>query len=160
MAAAPPPAATVTVAGDKETIAAFRRYARGVANGSSDMRAAAGRTAAGLAGRVQSALTSDGDPRSPILALTVRVKRDTVPAVTVGGSRRLFSAGTQTNIIPAGRVLFGTEFGAHTRIGGYRSHTGRVGYAIFPAIRAAEDVTIREYRQELNGLARQWGLGG
>ena len=160
MATKPPPAATIDVQGHQETVRAFRRYARSVDHGSSDLRAAAGRTAAGLAGRIQTALTSDGDPRSPVLALTVRVKRDTVPAVTMGGSRKLFSAGTQQNIIPAGRVLFGTEFGAHSKIGGYRSHSGRVGYAIFPTIRSAEDITIREYRQELNGLARLWGLGG
>ena len=33
-------------------------------------------------------------------------------------------------------------------------------HPLFPAIRDAEDITIREYRQELNRLALQWGLGG
>ena len=155
------PLASIEVKGYHETIKAFRRYARSVENGSSDMRNAAGRTAAGLAGRIQAALTADSDPRSPVLALTVKVKRDTVPAVTMGGSRRLFSGGTiQDNVVPAGRVLYGTEFGAHTRTGGYRTHKGRTGYVIWPTIRRAEDITIREYRQELNGLARQWGSGG
>ncbi len=155
------PAFSFDVKGYQQTVQAFRRYAKSTANGSSDMRDAAGRTAAGLAGRIQAALTADSDPRSPVLALTVKVKRDTIPAVTMGGSRRLFSGGTiQENVVPAGRVLYGTEFGAHTKTGGYRTHKGRTGYVIYPTIRSAEDITVREYRKELDGLARQWGASG
>ena len=163
MATTPPPAATIDYEGYAEATRAFRRYARQVDNGSSEMRTAAGRVAAPLAARIQAKFSADSDPRSPILALTVRVKRDRVPAVTVGGSRKLFSAGTQQNVVSAGRVLFGTEFGAHTRTGGYRSWSGNgdsAGYVFYPTLRASADITYREYGAMLLDLARQWGLGG
>jgi hypothetical protein len=152
---------SVDAEGLPQTLRAMRAYARGCDTRTGELRDAAQRTAADLGAKVQRALSSDGDPRSPVLAVTVRVSRGMVPSFRVGGSRKVFSSGTDGFPTAAGRLLFGTEFGAaRSSPGGYRPHRGRQGYAIYPTIRQNRDVTVRNYRQALDQLAREWGRGG
>ena len=73
------------------------------------LRQAAGECARGLVGELRRAASSSPTPQARIVAKTVGVASDRVPAVKVGGSR-----GVGHRKTPAGRLLWGSEHGGRT----------------------------------------------
>lgn len=74
-------------------------------NANGELRNAAGQTADGLVGALQSG-AGGGTAQAGIVASSAKVKRDRVPAVSVGGSKRVGHRGTQ-----AGAIVWGSEHG-------------------------------------------------
>lgn len=95
---------------------------RRTANGR--LREAAGLAARELVSELQSG--AGGTPQAGIVASSARVKSDRVPAVSIGGSRRVGSRGT-----PAGEILWGSERGGRNFAA---PHNG-AGYWIDPAVK-------------------------
>ena len=87
-----------------------RRYAASISelrqNTNRRLRQAAGDASRGLIPELQAAASSSATPQARIVAASVRIKSDRLPAVQVGGSRRIGHRRT-----PAGRLLWGSEVG-------------------------------------------------
>jgi hypothetical protein len=90
-----------------------------------------------------------------LVAPSVKVGRDRVPAVKMGGSTRLpprngkpRKGGRQT----VGDVWAGAEFGggARARTRQFRPHRGTVGYFLWPAVRQDSDRIQRTYSAALD----------
>jgi hypothetical protein len=73
------------------------------------LREAAGECARGLLPRLHAAAASAPTPQARIVARTAKVSSDRLPAVKVGGSRKVGRRKT-----PAGRLVWGSERGGHT----------------------------------------------
>jgi hypothetical protein len=75
-------------------------------NSNRRLRQAAGTASQGLVPLLRAAALSAQTPQAALVARTVRVKSDRVPAVQLGGSSRVGRRGT-----PAGRLVWGSEGG-------------------------------------------------
>lgn len=95
----------VEITGLRETLRAFRDLPK---DASAELRDEAGKIAQDMVEWIQAAARSDS-PQSAALADTVKIARDRVPAVTVGGASKITSSRA-----PAYAILFGANFGART----------------------------------------------
>lgn len=95
-------------------------------------------------------------PQASTVAKTVRARRDRVPVVVAGGTRRL-----GRRRVPAWKLLFGSEFGSNQyRQFGVR-HQGREGLWFFPTVEAEQKTVQREFDKATSEiLARFSGVGG
>ena len=66
--------------------------------------------------------------QAALVAGTVKARRDRVPVVIAGGAKRL-----GRNKAPAGKLLFGSEFGSN-RLKQYKRHIGRGSYWFFKSV--------------------------
>jgi hypothetical protein len=105
-----------------------------------------------------------GNPRQAIaIASTIKVNRDRVPSISIGGSRSVTSSGAK-----AGEILFGAEFGSRQykqfprRRPKDPGSKGNQGYFIFPTLKymqprikdkwvAGVDRIRNEWKGRLNG---------
>lgn len=133
----------VRIDGVRETLAAFRQLPK---DANAALRERSQELSELLAGRIRAAGEAEGE-QAALLAGTVKARRDRVPVVQVGGTRRLGNPAA-----PAYRLLFPSEFGMNQRSGWYgkprydmsigtqyKPHSGQDGYWIFPTVRASED---------------------
>lgn len=95
----------IEISGLRETLRAFRDLPKDAA---AELRDEAGIIANDMVDWIRSAAMIDS-PQSAALAPTVKVARDRVPAVTVGGAARITSSRA-----PAYAILFGANFGARS----------------------------------------------
>ena len=95
----------IQLTGARETIKAFRGLPKEFQDG---IRDGAGKISEDMATWVRGALLAD-TRQSAVLADTVKVNRDRVPSITVGGAKRVTSSGAK-----AYQLLFGANFGATT----------------------------------------------
>ena len=89
--------------GFRETIAAFRELPK---DANDKLRDGTLELSEQLAGRIRADARGDS-AQSALMAPTVKARRDRVPLVQAGGSRRV-----GRNRVPAYKVLFGSLFGA------------------------------------------------
>lgn len=80
------------------------------------------------------------------LGPTIRAEKSSKPGIKIGGKRRI--PGRKGTNQTVGNLLWGTEFGAH-RYSQFPPHLGKVGYALFPAVRDHEEETGRRYSEAL-----------
>jgi hypothetical protein len=142
---------TVRIEGVRETLAAYRRLPK---EASQALRKRSGELAETLAGRARAAALSDAAPQSPLLAKTVRARRDRVPSIVAGGARRV-----GRRKVPAWKVLFGSEFGSNTYKQFGRRHSGRVGHWFFPVAERNADDVIAAWRRAADDIARSFSAG-
>jgi hypothetical protein len=107
---------------------------------------------------------------------SVRVSRDRVPSITIGGSKKAKVTRKKTERNPAptvGELLYGSEFGADPTSeagafpnGGrrfpYRSPKrgqGNEGYWIYPTLRLAQPRITREWHAEVDKVLDKWDKG-
>lgn len=95
----------IKIDGLRETVRAFRDLPK---DASAELRDAAGEIADDMVGWIRNAAENDS-AQSALMAGTVKVVRDRVPAVTVGGSGKVGS-----NRVPAYKILFGANFGSRS----------------------------------------------
>jgi hypothetical protein len=95
----------VKIDGLRETMRAFRGLPK---DASAELRDAAGEIADDMVGWIRNAAENDS-AQSALMAGTVKVVRDRVPAITVGGSTRV-----GRNRAPAYKILFGANFGSRS----------------------------------------------
>jgi hypothetical protein len=88
-----------------------------------------------------------------LVASTLRVRSDRVPAILAGGAKRV---GHRKH--PAGALLFGAEFGGRRtrKTMQFLPHKGRTGYFIFPTLRARGRKDTRIYLDALDKLGAKW----
>jgi hypothetical protein len=152
-------ATSIVVEGIGPARRALERYGRDVAPA---MREVAQQATARFTPALMAAMRSDGG-QSALVASTVRPVRDRVPAIAVGGARKVTpsSGGRRKKKPAAGDVFFGAEFGGRRRptTQQFRPHTGRTGYAFYPALRDVTDDLVRAYVDGLDRLALDWEQG-
>jgi len=145
---------TLRLEGAREVLAAFRAMPK---DASTELRAASLRLAQSLAVKVAAAGRAEGR-QAALLAKTVKAKRDRVPVIEVGGTRRLGS-----NKKPAFKLLFGSEFGA-SQTGRYglrqfKPHLGRGSYWIFKTVGDNQAEISREWNEAADEVVRKFGDG-
>jgi len=120
-----------------------------------ELRDASLKLAQELAPQVAAAGRAEGR-QAAVLAATVRARRDRVPVIVVGGTRRL-----GRNRKPAYKLLFGSEFGAshHGRYQLRQFRPWRKGrtYWIFITVDRAQRYISREWNKAADRVIRKFG---
>lgn len=139
---------TVHIDGVRETLAKLKEMPK---EASDALREASMRIAGPLADSARRAFTAGGY-QGPLVASTVRVKRDRVPVITAGGSTRV-----GRNKKPVYKVLFGTEFGANFLKQFHHPHLGREGYYFFPTVEREDGRISVEWNKAADEVMRDFG---
>jgi hypothetical protein len=138
----------VRIEGVEAALRAFRKLPKDANN---ELRDRAKSLAQTLAGKVKAAAASDRSPQAALLVPTVRARRDRVPVIAAGGSKRV-----GRKKVPAWAVLFGAEFGSNKHQQFQKGHTGRKGSWLF-GVADREQATIeREWNAAADEIARRW----
>ena len=93
------------IEGARETLRAFRKLPK---EASQELRERSLKLSETLANRARQAARSDS-PQAALMAPTIKARRDRLPSIQVGGSKRV-----GRNRKPAYKILFGSEFGSNT----------------------------------------------
>lgn len=142
----------VSVTGARETIAAFRKLPK---EASKELRDASTRISEVEAHKIRSAAESSSK-QSALVAPGIRARRDRLPSIVVGGSRRV-----GRNRKPLNKIMFGANFGA-TSLSQFRPHRG-AGDEDYWFFRTAEQDIPRmvdQWGQAVDKVLRRWGDGG
>lgn len=155
MAQPPPFRLDVRVDGAQQTLAAFRALPK---EASDELRTAATDLSTLLAGRIAAAGQSEGRQAAK-LAQTVKPKRDRVPALTVGGTKKLFRGRKDGKSREAFRALFGSEFGSN-RGHGFKPHVGKGSYWIWKTVEANQSEIAAGWTAAADGIVAKFTEGG
>ena len=140
--------------GAVETLKAFKGLdadLRKQANG--ELRAAAGVCARRLVELLQASAASSGVPVAPRVARSAKVKSDRLPAVSVGGSRRVGRYGA-----PASALVWGSERGPRGDVNHWAVPPS-AGHWIRPAVKRFEESGApEEYSRAVDDLIQRYGL--
>lgn len=162
---APKQALTVNLAidGVRETLAAFRSLPK---DANDQLRERSRKLAEIVAEQAKAAGQAEGK-QAALVARTVTARRDRVPVVQAGGTRRL-----GRHRAPAFGLLFASEFGMNQRSGWYASqryrrstgmqyepHQGRDGLWFFPTVEAAQPMINREWNAAADEILRAFAGG-
>lgn len=141
----------VKIDGLRETLRAFRDLPK---DASDELRDEAGKIAADMAGWISHAATADSR-QSALVAGTVKVRRDRVPVVEIGGAARV-GTGSGKQKGRAYQILFGANFGARS-FPQFRSWAG-VGqdYFVFTQIEAHEREIEDRYLDAADRIIAKW----
>lgn len=93
-------------------------------------------------------------PQDALLATTVRVRRDRLPVVLVGGAKKV-----GRNRVPAYKVLFGSEFGSN-HLKQFRPHLGQQGYWFFPTIEDSGQEIADAWNEAATDVIDEFSGGG
>lgn len=145
---------TVRIDGAQTTLKAFRDLPK---EASDELRDAAQGLSEKMAGWVRAAGQAEGRQAS-LLVGTVKAKRDRLPYMVVGGTKRIGHAWPGGGRAPAFALLFGSEFGSG-RGHGFLPHRGKVGYWIFPTIEAHEGEIAREWGKAADEVLDRFSSG-
>jgi hypothetical protein len=104
-----------------------------------------------LATKLKVAAIANG-PQSGLMAPTIKAKRDRVPAVQAGGTRKVGS-----NKKPAYKILFGSEFGSNN-LDQFRPHQAD-GYWFFQTVRRDEGGIAKAWVQMADDVAAAFARG-
>lgn len=145
---------TVRIDGAQATLKAFRDLPK---EASDALRDAAQDLSEQMANWLRAAGSGEGRQAS-LLTGTVKAKRDRLPYVTVGGTKRIGHPWPGAGRAPAYALLFGSEFGS-SRGHGFKPHRGKVGYWVFPTIEAHEGEIAREWTKAADEIVERFGQG-
>lgn len=144
--ASKPVTITIDMPDLKRTLRAYNRLGK---DAQKDLRDEAGKVAEWMAAGTRGA----ADTRQARLAAkTIKVKRDRVPVIVAGGSRKVRRG------VSAGDVFFGSEFGGRRRTTTqqFRRHRGTKGYWFYPWIRRNRKKMLARYDQVLTKMTYKW----
>lgn len=138
--------------GARETLKAFRDLPK---DATVELRDAALELSGDLADSAVQAAEADSSPQSKLVAKTVKARRDRIPSVQAGGTRRL-----GRHRVPAYKLLFGAEFGSNrfTQFG--HPHRGRQGYWFFPVVEREQRAISKAWNDAADDVIRRWSRGG
>lgn len=138
---------SVEMPGMLDTIQAVRNVAaelRPEAN--TKLRAAAGECAAPLVADLRSAAASSGVPVAPKVARSIRIKRDRIPVVSIGGGK-------------VGPLLWGSEQGPKSDPNRFAVGPNPAGYWIAPTVaRFADGPAIATFQRAVYEILHDVGL--
>lgn len=141
----------VRIEGLQATLRAFRELPKDASN---ELRDEAGKIAQDMAGWIHDAAVSDSR-QSALVADTVKVNRDRVPSVSIGGASRV-GTGTGRKKGKAYEVLFGANFGART-YPQFRPWAGKGNdYFVFTQIEAHEREVENRYLDAADRVIARW----
>lgn len=156
---------TVRIEGLRETLRAFQDLPK---DASTRLREESLKLAEKMAAKARADGMTDQDPRSKLLAGTVKAVKDRVPVIQVGGDKLLGRHGA-----PAYSLLFGSLFGMNARSGWYaktqyktshghqyREHRGRDAYWFFNVIERDQATISRAWNTVADGIVRDFSEGG
>lgn len=139
----------VRISGVHETLAAFRNLPDEANN---ELRDATLKLAQTLSGQIQQSALSEGR-QAALMAPTVKAKRDRVPVVTAGGTKRV-----GRNKKPAFKLLFGSEFGSRRKQ--FKPHRGRQGYWFFPIVEKEASEIAKTWDGVAQDIIARFSAGG
>jgi hypothetical protein len=143
---------SIQVEGMGETLRAFRDLPK---EASDELRVESGEIAEYLAGKIRTAAGSDMSPQARIVAATLKVKRDRVPVLEVGGTKRI-----GRNKVPANRLMFGAEFGSNRFRQFHKRHTGTAGSWFYGTVKREEAEIGRMWLEAADRIIAKWAEGG
>ena len=146
---------TIEVDGLQETLKAVqqleRAFARPEANGK--LRDAAGRCASELKDDLVRAASSSGVPVAPLVARSIRVKRDRIPVLSIGGATRVGRYGAS-----AGSLVWGSEQGPKGAVNHWAVPPSS-GYWIAPTVeRFGKGGALTIYKRAVYDVLHDSGL--
>lgn len=139
------------VEGAGEVLAALRDLP---AEASDRLREAAGQIAGKLLPDIRSAARADRSPQAALAASTVKVRRDRLPVIGVGGSKRLGKRRA-----PAWKLLFGSEFGSNRHRQFHKRHRGTTGSWFFGSVEREAETITQEWADAVQGIVDDFGGG-
>lgn len=144
---------TVSVKVDnlRETLAAVRAVGK---DAEAALRDRAFKLGEQLAQSITRAAGSDKSPQSRIVAATLKVKRDRLPVLEVGGTKRI-----GRNRAPAYTLLFGAEFGSNHYGQFHKKHTGTTGSWFFPTVEREQSEIVAAWEEAAADVVREFGEG-
>ena len=134
----------------------LRRLSKLPKTAQQEIRAAAQAIADEEAGRIQAA-AAGSSRQAAAIAQFIKSRRDRVPAISAGGSRKSgLASGAK-----AGEIFFGAEFGGGARwtTQQFRPHQGTVGYFFYPTLRADQERMVQRWLSAVNAIEREWTNG-
>jgi hypothetical protein len=136
-----------------ETLKAVRGVQADLRPGvNNELRDAAGSSADGLKTALTAAASSSGVPVAPRVARSIRVLRDRIPVVSIGGSASVGRRGA-----PAGRLVWGSEQGPKGSINHWGVPPGS-GYWIKPAVERYSRTALEDFKRAVYVIFRKHGL--
>ena len=140
---------TIRVDGVRETMAAFQKLPKEANN---SLRDETLKLSKRLAAYVVTAGRKEGS-QAALVAQTVKARRDRVPVIQAGGTKRLGSRRA-----PAYKLLFGSEFGANY-LRQFKPHLGRGSYWFFRTVEKEEDEIAAAWRKVADDIAERFARG-
>lgn len=136
-----------------ETLKAVQGVQAGLRPGvNNEIRDAAEREAEVLLVELHSSAASSGVPVARRVASSIKVKRDRVPVVSIGGGKRVGRRGA-----PAGALVWGSEQGPKGHVNHWGVPAGS-GYWIAPAVERAGPKAVELFRGAVADIFRKHGL--
>lgn len=139
--------------GARQTLAAFRRLPK---EASKELRDANQTISEDLRDKIRAAAEAS-DKQSALMAPTIKSRRDQVPSIEAGGTRKV-----GRHRVPAFKIVYGSNFGA-TYLKQFRKHNGGAGsedYWFFSTVEANESRLVREWTQAADRILSDWGSRG
>lgn len=138
----------VEVIGGAEILRAFRDLPK---QASEELREASTEIATGLVADLQAAARAEGR-QAALMVPTVKVKRDRIPVIQAGGSKRV-----GRKRVPAGKLLYGSEFGSNLRQ--FRPHLGTGSYWFYRTVQARDGEIYAEWLEAADRIMQAFGEG-
>lgn len=142
----------VTGHGVRETLAAFNRLPK---DASQELRERSLALAEALVPKIQADARADVSPQAKLLAPTVKARRDRVPVVVAGGTKRIGRLRR-----PAWTLLFGAEFGSNRFRQFRKSHTGRAGSWMFGVVETHRAAIFKAWDEAADAVVRKFTKDG
>lgn len=141
----------VQVTGMRESLAALRALG---AEADAAIRARSGELATSLKGSIERAAKGARSPQARLVVTTLKIKRDRLPVLEVGGTKRL-----GRNKAPAYTLLFGAELGSNQHKQFHQRHTGRVGTWFFPTVEREQAEIVAAWERAADDVISSFGGG-
>lgn len=136
----------IRIEGAREVLAGFRGLGR---EASAELRTKTLELSETLAGRVRAAASAQGR-QAALMGPTVKARKDRVPSIQAGGSKRVGS-----NRKPAHKLLFGSEFGAN-ELKQYLPHVGRGSYWFYITVERNEAEIAATWKELADDVATRF----
>lgn len=143
----------VEVDGLFETLAAVKRVEAELRPGiNNQLRDAAGASARELALELTAAARSSGVPVAPRVARSIKVKRDRIPVVSIGGAMKVGAGGA-----PASALVWGSEQGPKGDVNHWAVPPS-AGYWLKPGVDRYERRALANFQRAVADILRAAGL--
>lgn len=139
----------ISISGLDATLRALRRLP---AEASNELRVAAEKLSKELAISAAAAGRVEGR-QAALVSTTVKARRDRVPVIVAGGTKRL-----GRNKKPAYKLLFGSEFGAD-RLRQYKPHLGTGSYWFFRTVDDEQAAIVARWQEAADEIIERFSEG-
>jgi hypothetical protein len=143
--------ALVAVEGLNETLRVLRSLPK---EAQAEIRDAAGKIAALQAARISAG--AGHSAQSKHVAASIRVRRDRIPSIAIGGNAKAPVARHSGRQLPTmGQLLFGSEFGAANN---WRFPPSSDSYWLFQGLKAVHPVVVATWAASVDQIANKWSV--